>query len=132
MRRHLRSQLVSILRMPPSELDAQKSFKDLGLDSLTGLELRNRINLLLTISLSATAIWNYPTIAQLAAHITDLLDIKPGEVDKAPPTTASADAIDPASEEELTTLLEELEGLSEDDVRRLLSEDISTGGISDE
>ena len=132
VQQHLRDQLAIILRIPPDELDCQKSFKDLGLDSLTGLELRNRINLHLSISLGATAVWNYPTIDQLTAHITSLfpIDSQTASLPSSPTDTASTGSM--ASEQELKMLLDELDGLSEDEVHRLLSEDTEKGGAADE
>lgn len=130
LRQYLKDQLTPILRIPPAELDAQKSFKDLGLDSLTGLELRNRINLHLSISLSATAVWNYPTIDLMAEHIVTLLPGEPCADD--PKATAAKSTADQATEQELTNLLDELDGLSEDEVQLLLSENLEKGVADDE
>ena len=130
LRQYLQDQLTPILRIPPAELDAQKTFKDLGLDSLTGLELRNRINLHLSVSLSATAVWNYPTIDQMVTHIATLLPSKPRAGD--PKATDTKSTADQATEQELTNLLDELDGLSEDEVQLLLSENLEEGGADNE
>ncbi len=130
LRQYLQDQLTSILRIPPAELDSQKSFKDLGLDSLTGLEMRNRINLHLAITLSATAVWNYPSIDQMVAHIATLLHIEPTIDD--PKADEAANTAEPTTDQELASLLDELDGLSEDEVQRLLSENLERGGSDDD
>ena len=48
-------------------LDPRTPLRDLGLDSLMTLELRNRLEADYGLRLSATLVWNYPTIAALAA-----------------------------------------------------------------
>src|SRR5205085_10814679 len=65
----LREQVALVLRLAPARIELAKPFRTMGLDSLMGLELRNRLEAAASISLPATAIWNHPTIAQLAPQI---------------------------------------------------------------
>ena len=52
-----------------SGIDADQAFQDLGFDSLSAVELRNRLKTATALTLSPTLIFDYPTPSTLAHHL---------------------------------------------------------------
>ena len=73
----LREQVSFVLRIPQDRLDSRAPLKTLGLDSLMGLELRNRIEAGLGLTLPATLLWSYPHVAALADHLAMRFSAEP-------------------------------------------------------
>ena len=72
---HLSQQIAQVLRTSLTRINRDTPFNTLGMDSLTGLELRNRLESSLGVSLQATLVWSHPTIAQLVPHLADKMEV---------------------------------------------------------
>ena len=56
-------------RSGTADIDADRAFQDLGFDSLTAVELRNRLKTATGLTLSPTLIFDYPTPTALGEHL---------------------------------------------------------------
>ncbi|MFD5008361.1 SDR family NAD(P)-dependent oxidoreductase [Streptomyces chartreusis] len=93
-RRHLvelvRAEAAGVLGHGTSDaVDADSEFRRLGVDSLTAIELRNRLATATGLQLPATLVFDYPTPRRLAVHLLGEL-IEEGAVGDAPATPAAS------------------------------------------
>jgi acyl-CoA synthetase (AMP-forming)/AMP-acid ligase II/acyl carrier protein len=63
--------LAHVLSLVPDEVDVSEPFNSFGLDSLRTLTLVGDMEKWLGHPVSPTLFWNYPTIADLAAHLAE-------------------------------------------------------------
>lgn len=132
---HLREQVGRVLRMPPSQVPLDSPLKTLGLDSLMTVELRNRLEASLELTLSSTLIWNYPTIEKLVPFLAGKMEIplqaashlhKGGAAKKVTTqTTTKGDDDLPAALAQLETISENEDTSFADDVESLLADELA-------
>nr|ADN68482.1 SorG [Sorangium cellulosum] len=67
--RTILDQLSSTLRMDRHAIDPDESFADYGLDSIMGVRATEAINKALSIKLTTTSVFDYPSTNKLAAHV---------------------------------------------------------------
>ncbi|HEV2634960.1 MAG TPA: SDR family NAD(P)-dependent oxidoreductase [Actinocrinis sp.] len=75
-------------------VDADRAFKDLGFDSLTAVELRNRLTRATGLRLPATLVFDYPTPEVLAEHVRTA--VHPGQGAGGPSIPAEIDRLQAA------------------------------------
>jgi acyl carrier protein len=90
---HLREQAARVLGLAPARIALREPLGNLGFDSLMTLELRNRIEASLGLKLSATVVWNYPTITALAEYLARKLDLAPADAAARPAPAAAPSAL---------------------------------------
>ncbi|AFY78333.1 polyketide synthase family protein [Pleurocapsa sp. PCC 7327] len=66
----IRSHIAGILGIePPESIDIDRGLTELGIDSLSSVELRNKLQTSLQCTLPSTLIFDYPTIAAIADYL---------------------------------------------------------------
>ena len=76
------------LLMKQDDIDEQKSFVDLGMDSIIGVEWIRMINKTFGTDIKATKIYDFPNIKEFATHVNEILN--PSNPEAAPPVLESA------------------------------------------
>ncbi|MFZ1153692.1 MAG: beta-ketoacyl synthase N-terminal-like domain-containing protein, partial [Solirubrobacteraceae bacterium] len=91
----VRTEVATVLGHSSSEaIEVRRPFNELGLDSLGGVELRNRLARATGLRLPATLVFDYPTPVELVGHIINELAGAPINVAPARPSVlASEDPI---------------------------------------
>ncbi|MFJ5264998.1 SDR family NAD(P)-dependent oxidoreductase [Streptomyces sp. NPDC088387] len=70
----VRQQAAAVLALKdPGQVEAERPFRETGFDSLTGVELRNRLNTATGVRLSPTAVFDHPTPLALTEHLLEHL-----------------------------------------------------------
>ncbi|CAM5738389.1 type I polyketide synthase [Mycolicibacterium aubagnense] len=68
------AQAAAVLGHPtPEDIDRDAAFEDLGFDSLTAVELRNRLKTVTGLALPPTLIFDHPSPSALATHLAGAL-----------------------------------------------------------
>ena len=88
----VRSHIATVLgNTTPEAIDADKAFQELGFDSLTAVEMRNRLKAATGLALSPTLIFDYPTPSRLADYFRTELAGVPQEVKNVPAVRVTGD-----------------------------------------
>jgi NAD(P)-dependent dehydrogenase (short-subunit alcohol dehydrogenase family)/acyl carrier protein len=110
LREHVRAQAVRILGLPATQpLSPRQPLRELGLDSLMAVELRNALGSSAGRALPATVVFDHPTVAKLADYLHDELY---------PPAAAPAG---PAEDQAVDDLLARVSVLDDAEVEALLA-----------
>ncbi|MFG1606398.1 SDR family NAD(P)-dependent oxidoreductase [Actinoplanes sp. NPDC049265] len=75
----------------PDRFRPDRTFREMGVDSLTAVELRNRLAQTTGLRLPATLVFDYPTPAVLATRLDELRTGSPDAPGRAPAPTAGQD-----------------------------------------
>ncbi|MER5796607.1 SDR family NAD(P)-dependent oxidoreductase [Streptomyces sp. NPDC001980] len=78
----IRAEIAAVLGFTdPSDLPVERAFTELGFDSLSAVQVRNRLSAFTRVRLAPTVVLEYPTLPELAAHVHGVLldaDALPG------------------------------------------------------
>ncbi len=116
MQTALQEQVAQVLKLSPSQIIPDQPLGMFGLDSLMGMELRNRLEARFGITLPATLVWNYPTLVLMTPYLADKMGV---------PLTAEAaveESLEPEFEAvgDLNDIIIDIQSLSDDDILKAL------------
>ena len=126
LEKHLSREMAEVLRISTSRIGPATALDGLGFDSLLALELRNRLELSLGVRLSATLIWNYPTVRALVDYLASIVAgvSEAAEPDHGPLNRALAEAESATTLEADRAILTQVAGLTDEAaLRELLGDD---------
>ncbi|MFT7691649.1 MAG: acyl transferase domain-containing protein/acyl carrier protein [Candidatus Latescibacterota bacterium] len=120
---HAQVQVAAVLGLQtPQDIDVQLGFFDLGMDSLTSIELKNQLQTSLGCSLPATLLFKYPTIDKLVDYlVAEVLELDIAVAEE--PANFLVEA--PAA-------VAKVEDISEDELAKLIDAEFEALGGADE
>lgn len=118
----LRDEIARVLGLTdPQEIQLRHRLFALGIDSLTAIELKTRIESALCSTLPATFIFDFPTIEAIGNYLHERLFTKAETTDARWPGQIEVSRSD-GRNEDVDELLSDISQMSESEIRRRLSE----------
>jgi NADPH:quinone reductase-like Zn-dependent oxidoreductase/acyl carrier protein len=116
---HIREQAIRVLGLSLTfALDSRQPLRELGLDSLMAVELRNALGASLQRKLTATLLFDYPTLEALTDYLSQ--ELWPAEAE-------APAAVQPQAEQQAAAQeIDELQKLSEAEAEALLLQELAS------
>ncbi|MGD8310335.1 MAG: SDR family NAD(P)-dependent oxidoreductase [Chromatiales bacterium] len=114
----VRTHIAECLALDPGRVEPRVALFDLGMDSLSALDLRNRLQNDLRISLPSTMVFQHPTAAALVDWLAREFDSTAAA--QAPATKAAHPAASAPKRDEITTIA----ALTEEELARMVDREL--------
>jgi acyl carrier protein len=112
-------EIATVLRTGIERIEPQQALRSMGIDSLTSLELRNRLEQGTGLRLPGTLVFTYPNPSAIATYLMEQLSpTTRANAMSAPSPVTAPQMVD----DELDALAREMSSLDDDAVRQLLAE----------
>jgi len=113
---HVRNLTAAVMGFDsPDDLNPNQGFFQMGMDSLTSVELRSRLQKTLNCGLSSTVIFKYPTLKSLTEYLaTQVLKLNP-----------SVKNISESQDNQADKLSDDVSRISEDDIDSAVAEELA-------
>ena len=115
---HVRDTIIQVLGLEPScVIGPHQGLRDYGMDSLMSLELRNRLQKNIGLTLPSTLAFDFPTLKALVEYLSGKILKRESEVDDRSFQSSGSRAMEAS----------ELDKLSDEEAEALLLEELSKG-----
>jgi acyl transferase domain-containing protein len=124
---YVRRQVAQVLRIADTRsINLDVGFFDLGMDSLTSVELRNCLQTSLGCAMPSTVAFDYPTVRSLADYLSQqVLTAGAAQSNGAEAQAASAESERQAQQAQQAQLVAKTQELSEDQLAALINQKLS-------
>jgi myxalamid-type polyketide synthase MxaE and MxaD len=110
---YLQKQIAQILKMDSRHIEPDTPMGKLGFDSLMALKFRTQLEKELGLTLSATLVFNYPTIQEMIPYLLNKMSLNQ-QKETTPTSPSTTDGVDTQE------FVAEIEALSEEDALKAL------------